>query len=150
MELLIPVLKLLFEDFTKALTTENYAPNYVCILDSLTLKVEYIIRILCDEKLNISTAYVNSDGTVDEKTFTALVFDLKKFVKDHPSINSEMKQVLLDDIIFIDFVLNSKAGKNIRNRVAHAHLDIDEYSPMKIVLVLAVILKISLFKAGAN
>ncbi len=146
LELLTPVLKLLFEDFTKALTVENYTPNYVCILDSITLKVEYIIRMLCDEKLNISTAYVNSDGTVDEKTFTALVFDLKKFVKDHPSIKPDMKQVLLDDIIFIDFILNSKAGKNIRNRVAHAHLDVNEYTSMKIVLVLAVILKLSLFK----
>lgn len=149
LELLTPVLKLLFEDFTKALTTENYTPNYVCILDSITLKVEYIIRILCDEKLNIPTAYINSDGTVDEKTFTALVFDLKTFVKDHPAIQPEMKKVLLDDIIFIDFILNSKAGKNIRNRVAHAHLDLDEYSPMKVVLVLAVILKLSLLKTGS-
>lgn len=150
LELLTPVLKLLFEDFTKALSTKNYTPNYVCILDSITLKVEYIIRILCDEKLNIPTAYINSDGTVDEKTFTALVFDLKKFVKDHPNIQPDVKKILLDDIIFIDFILNSKAGKNIRNRVAHAHLDLDEYSPMEVVLVLAVILKLSLLKTDSQ
>ncbi len=148
LELLSPLLKLLFEDFSKAITDLTYSPNYVCILDSIALKVEYILRMLCDEKLNIPTSYINSDGTLDEKTLTALVYDLKIFIKEHPSIEGEMKEALLDDLIFIDFVLNSKAGKNIRNRVAHAHLDLDEYSPLKIVLVFAVILKLSLLKTG--
>lgn len=167
LELLRPVLKLLFEDFEKALgkvsrwrkfvkliagvfgkSPQNYLPNHVCILDSLTLKVEYILRVFCDEKLGLPTSFIRDDGTVEEKTFTALVHDLKNFVRNHDSVDEKMKQVLLDDFIYLDFLLNNKAGKNIRNQIAHGHLDFDEYGPQKIVLVLSAILRISLFKTG--
>jgi len=137
-------LKLFFTELEKYINpTQGEVPNFVCALDSLTLKVEYIIRLLCEEHFNIPTSYIREDGLVEEKTFTALISDLIKEIENHPKLEPQMKELLLDDMIFVDFVMNSKAGLNIRNRIAHAHLDIEEYEPRKILHVLNVILRIS-------
>lgn len=145
LDVIRPGIVLMFSEFEKGLSLKDYNADFILALDSLSLKVEYLLRLICEEKLGISSTYIKEDGTTEEKTFGHLISDMKKVIKDCAQTTIVEGSSTLDDLIYIEFVMNHKAGINIRNRVAHGLLDKDEYSPLKMVLVLSVLLKISSF-----
>lgn len=131
-----PGLKRIFDELKQ--TDENYIPDYVTIVDSLTLKIEGLLRFFI-EKLKIPTFAKrrSKDGDVImEKLFDDIIADLKgtperpsSFVKDH--------------LTMLKYVMSEKIGWNLRNEVAHSLLQIEDYSLDKVVVLFCLILKLS-------
>lgn len=109
-------------------------PNFVLSIDSLTLKMEGLIRDLC-EICGVSTFYQTKDSKgrniVREKDIHALLYDNK------------IKQLFdEDDLLFFRFLLVEKAGYNLRHRVAHALMHFQEYGVVYIHLLIIALLKL--------
>lgn len=133
-----PGLKRLFEEFKHA--EEGSEPDYVTVIDSLTLKIEGILRFFID-KLNIPTfarkrAKTKTGQVIMEKLFDDIIADLNGspekttgFVKDH--------------LTMLKFVMSEKIGWNLRNEVAHSLLQIDDYTLEKAVVLFCLITKLS-------
>ena len=125
-----PGLKRIFEELRH--TEEDYVPDYVTIIDSLTLKIEGLLRFFI-ERLQIPTFAKrrSKDGgeVMMEKLFDDIIADLKGtperpsgFVKDH--------------LTMLKYIMSEKIGWNLRNEVAHSLLQIEEYSLDKVVVLL--------------
>ena len=109
---------------------ETDEPDFIAATDSLVLKVEYVLRYMC-ELLDITTFRPKrEDGIVHEKLLDELLRDLT------PHLDP-------DDLFFIRFYLQEKAGQNLRNRVAHGLMDENEYGIEKALLVLVILLKLA-------
>ena len=132
-----PGLKRIFEELRH--TEEDYVPDYVTIIDSLTLKIEGLLRFFI-ERLQIPTFAKrrSKDGgeVMMEKLFDDIIADLKGtperpsgFVKDH--------------LTMLKYIMSEKIGWNLRNEVAHSLLQIEEYSLDKVVVLFCLILKLS-------
>ena len=133
----IPSIELFFEELNKWLNDNSYLPKFICIIDSMTVTIEYLMRYFC-EKLGIATfksVNRNNYSVMEEKN----LFDL---------FNEEVikNNVSADDLTFIKYILFEKAGRNLRNRVAHGLMDNFEYSFEDICLLLSIIIRISSYK----
>ena len=127
-------LKLFFDDLEKWRLDNNYQINYVVILDSLVLKVEYLLRLMC-QAIGIPTFKMKTGGVIMEKLFDETLADLKD-TDENPT------GILEDDRIFLKYVLSEKAGLNLRNSIAHGLLNVHEYYFENIVIVLSAILRL--------
>ncbi len=135
-----PGIKRIFDEFQKALEDEKYECDFVTSIDSLTLKVEGVLRFFC-EKLGIPTfasRRSNNTSVIMEKLFDDLIADVKDtperptgFIEDHRTL--------------IKYVMSEKIGWNLRNEVAHSLMQIDDYSSDKIVVLFCLILKLSAY-----
>jgi len=136
LDVIIPGLKLAFDEFLKVIENYNYKPNFVCSIDSLSLKIEYLIRFFSEE-LGIPTYKdKRTEGNLKEEK------NIDDFIRD-----KKLNQNLLeDDIFLINFVLLSKVGKNLRHDVAHGLMDIQDYDPLYVILLLIIILKLSSYR----
>lgn len=135
-----PGIKRIFDEFQKALEDEKYECDFVTSIDSLTLKIEGLLRFFC-EKLGIPTfASRRSKNTtvIMEKLFDDLITDIKD--------TSERRTGFIeDDRTLIKYVMSEKIGWNLRNEVAHSLMQIKDYSPDKIVVLFCLILKLSAY-----
>lgn len=135
-----PGIKRIFDEFQKALENEKYECDFVTSIDSLTLKIEGILRFFC-EKLGIPTfasRRSNNATVIMEKLFDDLIADIKDtperptgFIEDHRTL--------------IKYVMSEKIGWNLRNEVAHSLMQINDYSVDKIVVLFCLILKLSAY-----
>ena len=133
-----PGIKRIFDEFQRALEDEKYECDFVTSIDSLTLKVEGILRFFC-EKLGIPTfasRRSNNATVIMEKLFDDLIADVKDtperptgFIEDHRTL--------------IKYVMSEKIGWNLRNEVAHSLMQIKDYSVDKVVVLFCLILKLS-------
>jgi hypothetical protein len=94
-------------------------PNFVLSIDSLTLKIEGLLRDMC-ELQGVPTSYTTKDSKGHiirrEKDIHALLYEEK------------IKQLFdEDDLLLFRFLLVEKAGYNLRHRVAHALMLFAEY-----------------------
>lgn len=136
-----PGIKRIFEEFRNAKIIENYICDFVTIIDSLTLKIEGILRFFI-EKLGIPTFSVRrtkEGNVIMEKLFDDIIADLQStperpvgFAEDHRTL--------------IKYVMSEKIGWNLRNEVAHALLQIEDYTPNKIVVLFSFVLKLSKYQ----
>lgn len=131
LKLLASGIRVLFAELDRWRAGETEEPDFVAATDSLVLKVEYILRYICD-KLSIVTFRSNprQPGVVMEKLLDELLRDLEDYLDP-------------DDLFFIKYYLHEKAGKNLRNEVAHGLLDEEDYGVQNIFLVLTMILKLA-------
>jgi hypothetical protein len=89
-------------------------PNFILAIDSLTLKIEGIIRDIC-HRIGVSTINVSKSKTgqkvIREKDVNILLHEPKliEFLSE-------------DDLFFLKYLLIEKAGKNLRNKIAHTLL----------------------------
>lgn len=115
----------------------NYEPDFIATTDSLTLKVEYILRYICS-RLGIPT-FKMREGTdiIMEKLLDELLADLKGKLEE-------------EDRFFIKFFLSEKAGQNLRNRVAHGLMDDTEYGVENPFVILTMILKLASYEFKAS
>jgi hypothetical protein len=109
-------------------------PNLVLSVDSLTLKIEGLIRDIC-RLSGETTSYMTKDSknrnVVREKDIHALLYEepIKKLFDE-------------DDMLFLRFLLVEKAGYNLRHRVAHCLMLFQEYSISHMHLLILALLRL--------
>lgn len=138
LEMIKPALKRIFGDFNNAEKDPEYICDFVTVIDSLILKIEGILRFFI-ERLKIPTSKLKRTKTGDfmmEKLLDDIIADLE----DKPGKPTGFDEDLR---ILIKYVMTEKAGWNLRNDVAHSLLQIEDYTPEKIVVLFCLILKLS-------
>jgi hypothetical protein len=133
LSLIAPSVEEYFSQMDYLLSTGNH-PNFVLCFDSLILKIEGLLRDLCNYS-GITTFVQRTDkqGRIAyrEKDLNALLHDEK------------MKTLMGDDDLFLlKFVLVEKAGLNLRHRTAHSLLFFWEYGLYYMNLLFLLLLKI--------
>jgi hypothetical protein len=109
-------------------------PDFVLPIDSLTLKIEGLIRDICNFS-GVATFYFIQDEKgrqiAREKDLGALLYEGKiKELFDE------------DDLLFFRFLLVEKAGYNLRHRLAHSLLLFQEYHVNFMHLLILTLLKL--------
>lgn len=133
LNLLAPAINEYFLQMNYYLYSKNY-PNFVLAIDSLTLKIEGILRDYCNNA-GIVTFFQRTDknGTnVQEKDINALLHEPK--LADHFSN---------DDILLFKFILVEKAGYNLRHKVAHSLMSYADYDISIIHILILILLRLS-------
>ena len=139
-DLIKPGIKRIFEELDLLFKdNENtYEPDFITIIDSLTLKIEGLLRGFF-EKIGIETFKTRLKGKhklVMEKQLDDLLSDLQ------PKTDNETV-MLEEDRIMLKFVLSEKAGLNLRNNIAHGLMDHNEYKFETVVILFSLIMKLS-------
>jgi hypothetical protein len=129
LSLIYPSLKEFFGKVEEMIKTKE-GTDFILAIDSLTLKLEGIIRNLC-EILGIPVFY-DKDGLKFQK-------DINQLLKEEKLIT----QLSQDDILFLEFLLIEKTGFNLRNRVGHSLLFFQEYGFDLMILLLMTLLRLS-------
>ena len=108
----------------------SYAPNFVLCIDSLTLKMEGLLRNFA-ERLNISTTIGGKKGT--QEAYVNHVLD-----------NEIIQQYFdADDIQFFKYLFANEGGMNLRNNVAHCFYNFLDYNLDKMHLLLAALIRLA-------
>ncbi len=133
LNLLAPAINEYFLQMNYYLFSKNY-PNFVLAIDSLTLKIEGILRDYCNNA-GIVTFFQRTDknGTkVQEKDINALLHEPE--LADHFSN---------DDILLFKFILVEKTGYNLRHKVAHSLMSYADYDISIIHILILILLRLS-------
>lgn len=140
-----PGLKRLFEELDSFFVDNTYQCDFVTVTDSLTLKVEGLLRYFC-EKIGIATFKTRQKGS-DRLVMEKLLDDLLADIAHQPPLKPEQKTNFdEEDRILIKYVLAEKAGLNLRNAIAHSLMDVFEYSFEHVVVLFCIIIKLSKYK----
>lgn len=142
-------IKYFFTEMDKYLNDKTYKPDLVTVTDSLTLKIEGLIRYFV-EKIGVSTFKFkgqNEDKIAMEKLLDDLLADLSHRPEGKPEQKTNFDE---DDRMLIKYVMTLKAGYNLRNKVAHSLLDLDEYSLGSVIVLICIILKLTKYKFVKN
>jgi hypothetical protein len=140
-----PGLKRIFQELDSYSVNDRYKADFVTITDSLTLKVEGLLRYFC-EKIGIATFKTRQKGS-DKIVMEKLIDDLLADIAHKPHFKPEQETNFdEEDRIYIKYVMSEKAGVNLRNLVAHSLMDIYEYSFEHIVVLFCIIMKLSKYK----
>lgn len=145
LDVLKPGLKKCFEELDYAFQdlTNNYY-DYVIVVDSLTLKIETILRFMC-ERLGIATFKTRDKGG-EKLVMEKLLDDMLSDLQDTPQKPTGFSET---DRLMIKYSFTPK-GHNLRNRVAHGLMDLWEYSFADIVILLYLIIKLSTYEFNSN
>ena len=133
--LIMPSVQQIVEEIKKELKSDdNYKGNYVCAIDSLTMKIEGCIRDAC-RRLNIQTVKDNHD----EIPLETLLERMKELCKGTDSpIHHKVLRML--------YSMLTKRGKNVRNDIAHGLTSTSNYNIQEAISILHCILKVSTIK----
>ena len=137
LSLIMPSLLDFFNQLDYALSSTS-TPNFVECIDSLTLKVEGIVRDLCYFN-DITTFYQDKDN---KKRVIYMERDLNALLHD-PKISQLFDE---DELFFFRFVLVEKAGYNLRHKVAHSLMNWWDYQVKFAHLLFLILLRLSRFK----
>jgi len=108
----------------------SYTPNFVLCIDSLTLKMEGLLRNFA-ERLNVSTTIGGKKGT--QEAYVNHVLD-----------NEIIQQYFdADDIQFFKYLFANEGGMNLRNNVAHCFYNFLDYNLDKMHLLLAALIRLA-------
>jgi hypothetical protein len=134
LSLLAPPLHDYFLQIQYYFTNPNFRPNLVLSIDSLTLKIEGLIRDMC-EHFDVPTFFMTTDNKgrtiTREKDIHALLYE------------DSIKQLFdEDDLLFFKFLLVEKAGFNLRHKIAHALMFFPEYNISYMHLLILALLRI--------
>lgn len=144
-----PGLKRIFQELDRYAEDDKYQMDLVTITDSLTLKIEGLLRYLC-EKLGIATFKTRQKGT-EKLVMEKLIDDLLADIAHKPPFKpDQVTNFDEEDRIFIKYVMTEKAGINLRNLVAHSLMDIYEYSFEHILVLFCIIMKLSKYRFIEN
>lgn len=109
-------------------------PNLVLCIDSLVLKIEGLIRDIC-EFSGVTTFYQTKDNRgrniTREKNIHHLLYEDK--IKD---LFDE------DDLLFFRFLLVEQAGFNLRHKIAHSFMLFEQYAVEYMFLLIILLLKL--------
>jgi hypothetical protein len=115
--------------------------DLTCAIDSLTLKVETILRLIC-EQIQIPTFKIVSKPGEQPVKMEKLMDDLLN------DLNPEQKETgfYIEDFYYLRYLMTLKIGQNLRNRVAHGLLDPDEYNFETAVSLFSLLLRLSRYR----
>lgn len=133
-----PGIKRIFEEFNNAIEDEHYNNDFVTVIDSLTLKIEGILRFFI-ERLGIPTfasRRTKTGNVIMEKLFDDIIADLQSTPEKQIGFEEDHRTL-------IKYVMSEKIGWNLRNEVAHSLLQIEDYTPDKAIVLFCLILKLS-------
>jgi len=134
LNLIAPSLHEYFFQMQYHFANPNYSPNLVLSIDSLTLKIEGLIRDICQFS-GVTTFYMTKDSKgrniVREKDIHALLYEepIRELFDE-------------DDLLFLKFLLVEKAGYNLRHKVAHSLMLFQEYSINYMHLLILALLRL--------
>ena len=123
---LIPSLKVLCRELSKEVNKENYKGDYVCCLDSLTMKLEGCLRDIARAK---------GLKTIDDNNNNEILLD---------GLLSQMKEGVIPKKTWL--LLNSTLrteGLNLRNKYAHGFSSLADYNSKNAFMLLHCLLRIS-------
>jgi len=136
MNLLAPPLSEYFRQMEFSISAREY-PNLVLCIDSLILKIEGLLRDLCNYS-GITTFFQTEDKqgrtVYREKDLNALLHEekIRKLFDE-------------DDLLFFRYVLVEKMGYNLRHKIAHSLIVFGEYRINFIHLLILMLLRIGKF-----
>jgi len=113
----------------------NYFPNFILCIDSLTLKMEGIFRNF-SERMNISTTVAGKAGTQEAYIHNVL---------DNPAVVKHFDE---DDLKYFKYIFANEGGINLRNNIAHSYYNFYDYNLDKMLLLLAALIKVAKFQAS--
>jgi hypothetical protein len=134
LSLIAPALHEYFSQMQRYLIDAKNHPNLVLSIDSLTLKIEGLLRDICIFS-GVTTFYMTQDSKgrniIREKDVHALLYEeqIKKLFDE-------------DDLLFFKFLLVEKAGYNLRHRIAHSLMLFQEYTIAYMHLLILALLKL--------
>ena len=139
LDVLRPGLKLFFSEMEASMKeSDNYEFDYITVTDTLTLKIESILRLYC-ERIGIPTMKPREKAGV-QLMMEKLLDDLLSDLKDTPERPTGFRE---EDRLLLKYVLTLK-GHNLRNRVAHGLMEALEYNYFpNIVILLVILLRLS-------
>jgi len=134
LSLIAPALNEFFINIEFYLTNPQSFPNFILCIDSLSTKIEGMVRDICEFK-----GIIPFEFKVDHQGRTI------SFQKDiHKLLNEEEIVTLIskDDLLLLKYVLIEKAGYNLRHKVAHSLMTFDEYDIGQMFLLIICVLKL--------
>ena len=132
-----PGFQVLASELTKYLKNPNYPPKWNLVVDSLTPKVEGTLRLLL--QLNGASTFKQTEKN---KVKVMVEKNLDDILHDIGSQGFLAK----DDIVFLKFSMTGRIGYNLRNRVAHALIFLNQFGFDQVLLSLECIIRISNYK----
>ena len=140
--LVAPAICDFFREVEACIVNGSTHPNLVLTIDSLTLKMEGMIRDICRLR-GITEFAVGRDRKgrkiSREKDIHALLYEDAMTELFDP-----------DDLLLFRFLLVEKAGYNLRHRVAHSLLTPSEYSLEKVYLLIIALLRLGKYDFAPN
>lgn len=133
--LLIPSINEYFNQVIAWGASKYYQPSFILCIDSLTLKIEGLLRSFC-ERLNVPTSHRKSDGMEE-----MLLHNILKNEAIQKHFNEE-------DLFLFNYLFTSE-GANIRNSVAHCFYFHNDYSSDFMLILLAVLLRIGKYNTSS-
>ena len=132
--LIAPAISDFFREVEVCMVQGTKQPNLVLAIDSLTLKMEGMVRDICRVR-GVTEFAVGRDRKgrkiSREKDIHALLYE------------EAMADLFdIDDLLLFRFLLVEKAGYNLRHRVAHSLLTPSEYSLDKVYLLIIALLRV--------
>lgn len=134
LSIIAPSLNEYFEQIKAHLISPQYNPNFVLAIDSLTLKIEGLVRDICRFS-GVPTFYQKRDKN---NLNIAREKDINQLLREK-SVKELFDE---DDLLLFRFVLVEKAGLNLRHRIAHCLLDYSGYSFSHMNLLLLILMKL--------
>jgi len=132
--LIAPAINDFFREVEVCMAQGTRQPNLILTIDSLTLKMEGMVRDICRVR-GVTEFAVGRDRkgrkTSREKDIHALLYEEAMSDLFDP-----------DDLLLFRFLLVEKAGYNLRHRVAHSLLTPSEYSLDKVYLLVIALLRL--------
>jgi len=139
---LVPAIDDYFKQASWGLLDPAYDPNFVLCIDSLTLKIEGILRDfarICGVSTTDHKRDRNQRPISREKDIDQLLAE--------QSIKEKLSE---DDILFFRFLLTEKIGFNLRHKVAHGLMEFFDYSVHLAHLLLLALLKLGKYDFTKN
>lgn len=137
LDLISPSLYEYFYQINYYLLNPSSPPNLVLVIDSLVLKIEGLLRDICQNS-GITTFYQTQDKKNRNITREK---DIEAILHEDP-----VKDLFTEDeILFFKFLLVEKAGYNLRHKVAHSLLQYDKYYIGIAHLLLLLLLRLGKF-----
>lgn len=140
LDVISPALKAYFNEVNSFLS-EGAEHNFVLTIDSLVLKIEGLIREIC-QLSGITTFYhreTPEGKVIREKDLHALLYEDK--VKELFS---------KDELYFMKFILVEQVGYNLRHKIAHSLIISQEYTISLMNLLIVILLRISRFQISIH
>lgn len=126
--LIYPALSDFFNQVLASKASKYYRPSFVLCTDSLALKLEGLFRDF-SARFGVSTTKKKKSGLEEVQIHDIISNDtMRKYFNE-------------DDFLFFNYVF-SKEGLNIRNNIAHCLYHENEYHPDKMLLLIAILLRI--------
>lgn len=132
--LIAPALNEYFINLEFYFRNQSNFPNFILCIDSLSLKIEGMLRDLCEFK-GITTFELKPDKkgrTISQEK------DIHKLLYE-PELATLIDK---DDLLFFKFLLIEKAGYNLRHKVAHSLMTFYEYHINLMNLLIMAVLKL--------